>query len=42
MGDDNFILMGQGSYNNADGAGDFFLGFGGNFAVLLEGVAAKC
>lgn len=42
VSDDNFVFIGKSCYNSTNDVGDFFLSFGGDFAVFLKGVAAKC
>ena len=41
VGDDDFVFIGKFSNHGANLAGDGFLGFGGDFAVALEGIATQ-
>lgn len=42
VSDDNFVFIGKGCHDSANDIGDFFLSFGGDFAVFLKGIATKC
>ena len=42
VGDDDFVVAGKLGDDGANLAGDGFLGFSGDFAVTLQGVATEC